>query len=338
MKLSWAHYRLDFKFEAKTSRSTMRSKDTWFIRIYDELTHNVSIGEAAYFEGLSPETREEFINELNRVCRTSDLGSHLSSVRFGIETALRNLLPRIDNDFTRGKAGIPINGLIWMGDRQLMMQRIDEKVKDGFKVLKLKIGGIDFEEEISLLRYIRKKYPNDCLEIRLDANGSFTPLSAPTKLERLAQFGIHSIEQPIKPGQIHEMAKLCANSPIPIALDEELIGYRPFHEKVLLIKEINPQFLVLKPSLCGGLSGANEWVDLAKAHEIGWWATSALESNVGLQALALWTYGKKVELPQGLGTGQIYSNNIPSALELVGDSLFLNPEKSFVFPDLKWHQ
>lgn len=338
MDLTWAHHRLEFKFEAKTSRSTMRTKDTWFIRIYDDLTHNYSIGEAAHFDGLSHETREEFLEELKRVCRESDLGSHLSSVRFGIESAMRNLMPLVDNEFTRGEKGIPINGLIWMGDHKTMLGRIDKKIADGFTVLKLKIGGIDFDEEIELLKYIRKRYSNKDIELRLDANGSFKTDEALEKLKRLAEFNIHSIEQPIHAGRWEEMAELTSFSPIPIALDEEIIGYRPYSEKIELLDSIKPQYIILKPSLCGGLSGANEWADLAETRGIGWWATSALESNVGLQGLAIWLFSRKATMPQGLGTGQLYHNNIPSALELRGDHLFYNPEKSVIFPELEWHR
>lgn len=338
MELSWAHHQLDFKFEAKTSRRTMRTKDTWFIRLYDDLTHNESIGEAAHFDGLSPESCDEFLAELQRVCRESDLGSYLSSVRFGIETAMRNLMPLVDNEFTRGEKGIPINGLIWMGDRRTMLGRIDRKIADGFKVLKLKIGGIDFEDELDLLRYIRQRYSDRDLELRLDANGAFAPDEALEKLNRLSEFGIHSLEQPIHAGRWDEMAEICRKSPIPIALDEELIGFRPYSEKAYLLETIRPRYIILKPSLCGGLSGANEWVDLAEEKGIGWWATSALESNVGLQGLAIWLFSRKATVPQGLGTGQLYHNNIPSPLELRGDRLFYNPEKRFEFPQLEWHR
>ena len=338
MELSWAHHRLEFKFEAKTSRNTLRTKDTWFIRIYDDLTHNVSIGEAPYFEGLTPVSRTEFLDELHRVCTENDTGSHISGIRFGIETALQNLRPLTENAFTRGEAGIPINGLIWMGDKKTMLGRINKKVSDGFHVLKLKIGGINFEDELELLEYVRTQFPDKNLEIRLDANGAFTAENAMEKLKRLSEFDVHSIEQPIKAGNFEEMARICELSPIPIALDEELIGYKPYSEKKEILDTIKPRFIILKPSLCGGLSGANEWVHLAEERNIGWWATSALESNVGLKGLALWLFNKHVTVPQGLGTGQLYHNNIPSALELHGDKLFYNPEKQFEFPELEWHQ
>lgn len=337
MQLNWSHYTLHFNFAAKTSRATLHKKDTWFISIYDDITHNVSIGEAAYFEGLSPESRQDFIAELDRVCREGDLGSTMSSVRFGIETALRNLRPLVNNAFTRGEIGIPINGLIWMGDRNDMKRRIDKKIAEGFRVLKLKIGGIDFNDEIELLRYIRERYRSDILEIRLDANGSLRYDEALEKLKMLSEYGIHSIEQPIKAGAWEEMAELCLKSPIPIALDEDLIGHRTFAEKELMLKMIKPQYIIVKPSLCGGLSGANEWVDTAIKMNIGWWGTSALESNVGLKALALWLFSRGVTMPQGLGTGKLYSNNIESPLELRGDRLFFNPEKHIVMPQLQWH-
>lgn len=337
MHLDWAHYRLDFNFEARTSRQTMRTKDTWYIRVYDDLTHSYSIGEAAHFDGLSSESRRDFENELHRVCTTNDLGSHLSSVRFGIETAMRNLLPLVDNAFTRGEKGIPVNGLIWMGDKETMRRRIDEKLADGFDVIKVKIGGINLADEIDLLKHIRARYSPDVLELRLDANGCFSTDTALENLKRLSEFSIHSIEQPIRAGQWQEMARICAESPIPVALDEELIGYRPYHEKVGLLRAIRPQYIIIKPSLCGGLSGANEWIDLARGHGIGWWATSALESNVGLQALAVWLSTQKTDIPQGLGTGLLYSNNIPSPLEMRGQYLFYNPQKHLEIPDLEWH-
>lgn len=337
MHLDWAHHKLHFKFEAVTSRSRMREKDTWYIRVYDDLTHSYSIGEAAHFNGLSHESRADFEAELHRVCSTNDLASHLSSIRFGIETAMRNLLPLVDNPFTRGEVGIPINGLIWMGDKQQMRKRIDSKLSDGFRVLKLKVGGIDFEHELDLLRYIRSRYTPEVLELRLDANGNLDDGRVMEQLKELSDFGIHSIEQPIHAGQWERMAEICADSPIPIALDEELIGYRPYHEKADLLKAIKPQYIIVKPSLCGGLSGANEWIDLARAHEVGWWATSALESNVGLQGLAVWLSTIKTDMPQGLGTGQLYTNNIPSPLEMRGDYLYYNPEKHLEVPPLHWH-
>lgn len=338
MELKWAHYKLDFLFEAKTSRNTLHTKDTWFVRIYDELTHNISIGEASWFEGLSPETKVEFVDELDRVCQEGDFGSHVSGVRFGIETALYNLRPLPDNAFTRGEVGIPINGLIWMGDKQEMLERIREKLNEGFKVLKLKVGGIDFQDEVELLKYIRSRYSPSDLEIRLDANGGFSKENALKRLDELSEYHIHSIEQPITAGQWNEMAMICEKSPIPIALDEELIGYRNYDEKKQLIDTIHPSYLILKPSLCGGISGANEWADLAEENGIGWWGTSALESNVGLKGLAVWLFNRGVSIPQGLGTGRLYSNNIPSPLELHGDKLFYNPEKSFVFPEMQWHR
>lgn len=338
MQLSWVHYQLDFKFEAKTSRETFKTKDTWYIRLFDEETGNISFGEAAFFDGLSKETRNEFLSELQRVSAGNVPDSDVSSVRFGIESALINQNPIESNEFTKGVVGIPINGLIWMGDRYTMRERIDRKLADGFNVLKLKIGGINFEDELDLLKYIRSRYSPECLEIRLDANGSFLPADAFDKLTSLSRFAIHSIEQPIMAGQWQLMAEICEKSPIPVALDEELIGIYPSDGKLQLIDSIKPQYIILKPSLCGGLSEADEWVDIAEENGIGWWATSALESNVGLQAIALWLSHRNISIPQGLGTGQLYKNNIPSPLELRGDRLFYNPEKRMEFPSLLWQQ
>lgn len=328
MVLSWEHYRLDFKFEAKTSRNSMTTKDTWFIRIVDD-NNNIGLGEAAYFDGLSKESKEDFLDEIDRVCKENDLESQVSAVRFGIESAIQNLKPLEDNPFTRGEVGIPINGLIWMGNRDTMLKRIDQKISDGFHVLKLKIGGIDFEDELDLLKYIRNKYSSDNLELRLDANGSFSKDNALEKIDRLSKFDIHSIEQPIRSGYWEKMSEICKNSPIPIALDEELIGFRTINDKISLLDSIKPQYIILKPSLCGGLAASDEWADLAEMRNIGWWATSALESNIGLKAIALWAYSRKVTIPQGLGTGQLYHNNIPSPLELRKDKIFYNPNSPF---------
>lgn len=338
MNLSWAPYTLNFTFDAKTSRATMRRKDTWFIRMEDEQSKRVSVGEAAYFEGLSPEPRAEFESELRRVCRNGKLESSLSSVRFAIESALINQQRLADNEFTQGRIGIPINGLIWMGDFSTMRRRIDEKLEQGFNVLKLKIGGIRFDDELDLLRHIRRRYSASTVELRLDANGAFNPSDALEKLKRLSDFEIHSIEQPIKAGLYDDMGALCAQSPIDIALDEDLIGTRSQQEKEAMLSKVAPAYIILKPSLCGGLSGANEWADLAEKNGIGWWATSALESNVGLLNLALWVFERGVTMPQGLGTGMLYDNNFRSALELRGSKLYFNPDKICEFPDVQWQR
>lgn len=209
-----------------------------------------------------------------------------------------------------------------MGDKPTMKRRIREKLDNGFHCVKLKIGGIRFEEELELIADIRQEFSPDDIELRLDANGGFTPQDALNRLERLSKFGIHSIEQPIKPGQYEEMNRICLQSPIDIALDEELIGFKSRDEKIMILDMISPKYIILKPSLCGGFNEAEEWISLAGAKGIGWWATSALESNIGLEALGIWTASLQPKMPQGLGTGNLYTNNFPSPLKMLGERLW----------------
>ncbi len=338
----WVKYRLNFRFEARTSRDVMTFKDTYFVRIRDTITGQCGIGECNLFKGLSADDTPDFEARLTLACQsphpycTDEFES--SAINFGFETAMHNLLAanhddlwagEDENDWIKGKTSIPINGLIWMGDRATMAARIKEKLNQGFRCLKLKIGGIKFEDEVSLLDVIRSQFAPEDLEIRLDANGAFTPQNAMDRLDVLAQFHIHSIEQPIKAGQWMEMAQLCINSPIPIALDEELIGIRSLDEKYDFMEIYQPQFVVLKPALCGGLHHALEWIQVAIKRNIGFWVTSALESNVGLAAIARWISSFEPEIPQGLGTGQLYTNNIPSPLFMDGDGLRWDPNKKF---------
>lgn len=340
MIAEWASYRLDFRFEARTSRESMRCKDTYFVRIPRLDGLGYAYGECALFRGLSADDCPDYEARLSDACANPTMPSPYSSIRFGIETALINAgynsLP--STPFMRGEEGIPINGLVWMGDKEQMRRRIDEKLEHGFDVIKLKIGGIDFDSELQLLAYIRGRYSSRTLQLRLDANGSFTPENAMDKLTRLSHYDIHSIEQPVKAGQSAVMRNLCRLTPIPIALDEELIG-TPDDDKIALILDyIQPQFIILKPALCGGLSGASMWADAAQQRNVGWWATSALESNVGLQAIARWTALRGVTLPQGLGTGQLYYNNVKSGLYLKGQMLFNSPDVDFEMPQLTWHR
>ena len=224
--------------------------------------------------------------------------------------------------FTEGQVPIPINGLIWMGDKDYMQQQIREKLSQGFHCIKMKIGAIDFETEYQLLKNIRQEYAPSDIELRVDANGAFSPLEALEKLKRLADLQIHSIEQPIRAGQYEQMARLCEASPLPIALDEELIGVACPERKKEILQWIRPAYIILKPSLIGGYRGSEEWIDLAEKQGIGWWVTSALEGNVGLSAIAQWTYTLKNPLPQGLGTGSLYTNNFPSSLEVKNGGLW----------------
>ena len=253
------------------------------------------------------------------------------AVKFGYETALKGLdsnspVLLFPSDFTNGKIGIPINGLIWMGTKEFMLQQVAQKIDAGFTCLKLKIGAIDFESELEILSSIRELYSAEKLEIRVDANGAFTPENAKRKLEILASFNLHSIEQPIQPGQTEEMQKLCAETPLPIALDEELIGIANRSEKIKLLEQIQPQYIILKPTLLGGIKASEEWISLAKERNIGWWITSALESNIGLNAIAQWTATLDTKNFQGLGTGGLFTNNIESPLYVSEGFLWHEPK------------
>lgn len=316
----------------------MRVKDTYFVRLTDSATGRTGIGECALFRGLGSDDLPDYEEKLALACADPTVPSPYSSIRFGIECAMiaAGLAEMPSTHYSCGEEGIPINGLIWMGDRAEMRRRIDEKLNAGFRVLKMKIGGIDFESETDLLRYIRSRYSPETLELRLDANGSFAPEVAAERLDILSKFHIHSIEQPVKAGQTDIMARICRETPIPVALDEELIGMPDAESAAALLETIRPQYIILKPSLCGGLSGAGLWADAAESLGIGWWATSALESNVGLHAIACWVASRGVTMPQGLGTGLLYSNNIPSPLELRGDRLYCNPSGTWDYSGLGW--
>ena len=331
LKASYTKYSLHFKEPVGTSRGVMRDKSTYFIRIWNDVNPAViGVGECALFIGLSDDDRPDYEEQLQLVCdridsiQLQELNAW-SSIRFGVEMAKRNLLYGGDiyfpSSFTAGSQSIEINGLIWMGSRETMLERIQQKLEDGFRCLKLKIGAIDFDAELSLLSYIRQRFSRDELELRVDANGAFTPSEAMAKLRALASFDLHSIEQPIRQGAWKEMATLCQSSPIPIALDEELIGVNEWVKKQELLERIQPQYIILKPALCGGFEGAEEWIQLAEERNIGWWVTSALESNVGLNAIAQWVSTLPITMPQGLGTGQLYTNNTPTCLVQKGCKL-----------------
>jgi o-succinylbenzoate synthase len=328
----WMPYRLNFKFEARTSRASMTYKDTYFIKVWDDLNPTVyGLGECALFKGLSKEDDDTYESKLTSLCNDpSNVIPDASSIKFGFETALCDLKNGghgiiTDNEWIKGNVGIPINGLIWMGDKNLMLQRIKQKLDEGFKCIKLKIGGINFDDEVELLKFVRSNFSQDVLELRLDANGAFKPSEALQKLEILSHFSIHSIEQPIKAGQYDEMAKICESSPIDIALDEELIGTTLPDFKTELLSYVRPKYIILKPALCGGLADADKWIETAEHLNIGWWATSALESNVGLNAIAQWVSAKRTTMHQGLGTGELYHNNIVSPIVRKGSKLFYNP-------------
>ncbi len=331
-----------FKQPSGTSRGVLTEKHAWFISL-SELntnyphTRHTSIGECSIISGLSPDfdSYEKYENKLNEICANinyyvvnlSELEPY-PSILFGLETALLGLKSKnehqlFDTPFSRGELGIPINGLIWMGTKEFMLQQIEEKLKAGFSCLKLKIGALDFETELDILASIRKTYTASDIELRVDANGAFSPTDVLDKLERLSKFQLHSIEQPIKAGQWDEMAKICRVTPLPIALDEELIGVVGRVQKSALLETIQPQYIILKPSLHGGILGTTEWIHLAMEHKIPWWMTSALESNVGLNCVAQFASTFQNSLPQGLGTGGLYENNSPTNLYIKNGYLHL---------------
>lgn len=348
MNATWERYRLRFRELAITSRDSMTEKDTWLLHLSDSsLPGGETVGEVAMFKGLSEEDSPDFETILDAAChaisRCRDIAEAydalppVSSIRFGFESALLragcypwlsdNKKERVANEeaWLRGDYGIHINGLVWMGDKSTMLRRIRMKLDQGFHCVKLKIGGIDFQDELELIAGIRREFTQEEIELRLDANGGFTSANALERLNRLAPFGIHSIEQPIKPGQLEDMNRLCESSPIDIALDEELIGVSSAERKIKVLDTIRPRYIILKPSLCGGFAEAERWITLASARGIGWWATSALESNIGLEALGRWTASLSPSMPQGLGTGALFTNNFPSPLEMRGERLWYNP-------------
>lgn len=316
-------------------------KDSWILLDRsDDRLHGV--GEISIIKDLSPDDEQTIDQLLESGIFSSNHLHSMPAFDFGCEMVEKSLSSddpfRIfESDFTRGLSGLPINGLIWMGTKSEMFQRIKEKLDSGYTCLKLKIGAIEFEHELSLLKYVRSHFSEQDVMLRLDANGAFSPDEVQVKLEALSEYGIDSIEQPIRAGQWEQMSKVCALSPISIALDEELIGINRIEDKKRLIESIQPDYLILKPSLLGGFNASDEWIGLAEAKGIGWWATSALESNIGLNAIAQWCFTKDVSLYQGLGTGQLYSNNFNSPLHIDKGYLYYNPEEGWdsLIPYLK---
>jgi len=340
-KVSYTHIPFQFIKPAGTSRGVLLQKSSWFIQVWDDRNpHIQGIGECSIIPGLSPDPQELIENELQDLCGRiqsfsvwkESRGHLFPAIQFAMETALADLAAggrKVfgETAFTRGQQGIPINGLIWMGTKQEMQQQIASKIESGFSTIKIKVGALEFEQECELLKYIRKEFCSHTIEIRLDANGAFYPGEAAEKLQRLSQFHIHSIEQPIKAGQPEKMAALCAESPIPIALDEELIGITQPADRLKLLETVQPGFIILKPSLLGGLEATLQWAQLAQNLNMGWWVTSALESNIGLNAIAQWTFDNAPPIHQGLGTGQLFVNNFDSPLEIYQGKLFHNPQK-----------
>ncbi|TNJ46554.1 o-succinylbenzoate synthase [Tamlana fucoidanivorans] len=342
IKAFFKKYVLKFKQASGTSRGILKTKETYFLIL--EENSNQGIGECGLFKGLSIDDRPDYEAKLQWVCANINLGKEVllhelnqyPSIQFGLEIAFKSLVSHnpfnlFASNFVKGKASIPINGLIWMGHEDFMRQQIQEKIASGFTCIKMKIGAIDFNTEVKLLKSIRKQFSSKDIELRVDANGAFLPSEALSKLEILSKLDLHSIEQPIKQGHIQEMAKLCKETPLPVALDEELIGVFNREEKQQLLQEIKPQYIILKPSLVGGFKGSNEWIEQAEDLNIEWWITSALESNVGLNAIAQYTFTKINDLPQGLGTGALFTNNFDSPLYVEKGTLKYNTHLNWNF-------
>lgn len=331
---------LHFKQPAGTSRGTYTTRKSWYVVLTsDDMPGRYGIGECAPLPNLSCDDLPDYEHKLAEICRQTERNGMpdtealrpYPSILFGLETAFRHFRARSfslwDTPFSRGEAGIPINGLIWMGDYRKMLEQIEMKMQAGFRCIKLKIGAINFEKELALLKHIRAHFSASEIELRVDANGAFSPAHALGKLERLAAFDLHSIEQPIAAGQWEEMARLTEQTPLPIALDEELIGCNTVEGKKELLAAIRPQYIILKPSLHGGISGGQEWIDEAERQKIGWWITSALESNIGLNAIAQWCATFDNPLPQGLGTGALFTDNVEMPLSIRRDCLWYDSKK-----------
>lgn len=339
LQATFQKYSLQFKIPGGTSRGVLQKKDSWFISVWDESNPAIKgVGECSIIPKLSidpwwdfDQILQDLVYDINNYEWWLRKGLRKApAVRFGLEVALKDLQlggNRIlfPSDFTTGKQSIPINGLIWMGDYDFMRQQIIEKIKHGFQCIKLKIGSLNFEEELKLLKLIRKEFSDSELELRVDANGAFSPQEALEKLKRLADQKVHSIEQPIRQNQWNEMAELCANTPLPIALDEELIGIHEPAQIQSMLETIKPQYIILKPSLLGGWQSSEDFIREAEKQNVGWWVTSALEANIGLNAIAQWTATLDNPLPQGLGTGQLFTNNVASPLEIQNARLVYNP-------------
>jgi o-succinylbenzoate synthase len=340
MKATYKKYILNFKRPSGTSRGVMTEKETWFLLL--EENGKTGIGECGLLHGLSIDDRPDYEEKLQWVCENIDLGKdklwdelmEFPSIQFSVEMAFLSLQSKspfelFPSTFTEGKDNILINGLVWMGEESFMKTQIEEKLVQGFSCIKLKIGAIDFEKELGLLRFIRQNFGAKTIEIRVDANGAFSLNEALDKLNQLSEFKIHSIEQPIQKNQTDIMSELCKSTPIPIALDEELIGVFNYKDKAKLLDAILPQYIILKPSFIGGFKGTLEWIALAEKRNIGWWITSALESNIGLNAITQFTYTLNNPMPQGLGTAGLYTNNFDCPLEIINGHIQYNPDKNW---------
>ena len=339
---SYKKYILNFRNPSGTSRGILKTKETYFLILNSEASQG--IGECGVFRGLSIDDRPDYETKLQWVCNNIHLGLNVllqetiefPSIQFGLETAFKSLenqnsFELFPSKFTQSEDAIAINGLIWMGTEAFMKQQIQDKIEAGFTCIKMKIGAIDFQTEIELLKSIRNEFTSNDMELRVDANGAFSTSEALEKLKILSEFDLHSIEQPIKQGQVHEMTKLCLETPLPIALDEELIGIFSTENKENLLQTIKPHYIILKPSLVGGFKGCDSWIDIAEKNNCGWWITSALESNIGLNAIAQYTYTKNSNLPQGLGTGSLFTNNFDCPLQVNNGTLQYNQNRGWNF-------
>ena len=342
MTASYFKYILHFKQPSGTSRGILTDKETWFIML--EENGKRGIGECGILRGLSADDRPDYEAKLKWACDNIHLGEQklweqlieFPSIQFGIEIAFQSLKSNnpfilFPSKFTIGEKSIVINGLVWMGDEAFMKRQIEEKIAQGFTCIKLKVGAIDFDKELDLLRFIRQNFDEKTIEIRVDANGAFDANEALDKINQIAGFKLHSIEQPIQKKQTDMMSVLCKSTNLPIALDEELIGVFTLEEKEQLLQKIRPQYIILKPSFIGGIRGTQEWISLAEKMNIGWWITSALESNVGLNAIAQFTFLQNNPMPQGLGTGSLYTNNFDCPLEVTQGQLWYRNELDWKF-------
>jgi O-succinylbenzoate synthase len=333
LKANYKKYILNFKRPSGTSRGVLTTKETWFLIL--EENGKVGIGECGILRTLSIDDRPDYEEKLQWVCANIHLGKDLlwealmefPSIQFGVEMAFLSLASKkpfelFPSDFTLGKESMEINGLVWMGDEAFMKEQVEEKLAQGFRCIKLKIGAINFDKEMELLHFIRQNFDAKTIEIRVDANGAFMLDEALSKLIQLSGFEIHSIEQPVAKNNTDSMAELCRMTPLPIALDEELIGVFDVVEKEQLLTKIKPQYIILKPSLVGGFRGTLEWISIAEKLNIKWWITSALESNIGLNAITQFTYTLQNSLPQGLGTGGLYTNNFDCPLSIKNGHIF----------------
>jgi L-alanine-DL-glutamate epimerase-like enolase superfamily enzyme len=343
IKARVAYSELKFRRPASTSRGTYNSKKVFFIILYHTDDPTIAgIGECTLFPRLSYDDVKGFEARIHKTVERINQGeygadpslSEWPSISFALETAWKDIRVKgskimYPSDFTEGKDSITINGLIWMDSKEDMLRQIKLKLNEGFSCLKLKVGALSLDDELDILTKLRKEFSPEELEIRVDANGAFRIKEAPEILKLLSDFELHSIEQPIATGHLEALASICRSSPLPVALDEELIGKHTGQARRKLLDIVKPHYLVLKPGLLGGITACKEWIDLAKDRRIDWWITSSLETNIGLNVIAQWTYTLNNPMAQGLSTGSLYNGNIPSPLYLFGEKLYYDPDKKW---------